>query len=323
MDIRLKGDRCTLPEFIKNREIKQALISIPEVYDDKTYIKNYSSFKLDTILNDVILGVINYTYNEDTPVYSHAYSNDLICMDYTTKTIIGYLADCSKKIIKKDLPNYKICKCTALQVEIKSKFNNKLYSILISMLPDILKITEYRNLYITLEVNYTETVENDYIDGKNSYDFDVEFPNSNLLELENILDLINYIRNPGIIDLIVKNYVDGEVKEHISQREVSTYMPIGAMISTVIKSNLLEKIKSNPSNRAILLKSIKDAISTAGKTVTLDTKSADNVTVENNIYNYNEFKTVKGWEFIEIRDVNRIKFNGKVLLDLNNLNTTV
>lgn len=305
MYINLKAIETELGEFVINKDITQAKILLNVEYpknDTRLYFLN--KVICDNGTTAILIKNVYNTEEKISISSSHDTYDFLMGVDYSNNTIV-YDGHCNIDFekLQNDLSEFKFYVSNELAKEINNKYEDEIIKLFNNNFGELMKIDVYKNEYDRIMSESYKTVENLYLNNDVDYKLTVKgLENFSFNDLE---DLQKYISNPSIINEFAEEYY----KKILDKKGYYLFQHAKIMAY----KELLNNIKNNPSERVQFVKTIKDSITEAGKTLNVVTKDGNTVKVENKIIDNQEFRTCTGWNYINLNDVKQITFGKKVL----------
>lgn len=268
------------------------------------------------VYNNLILVVYNVKFPESDLIFSTNYqtSRELFCYDLKNKSILslnsldssldGFLA--YRELYSSVSDSYKILDCRLLYKELTSKYTDKLKNLFDDYFKDSSHMDLFNRYASRISTNRViNNIKPLYI--KNAISEQLEFK-IHTDKSDYFINLIyTYISDSNYLDNIAQKVFEENIQE-LSIGELSAY------VNYNILSKAFEDAKSNPSDELVTLKNIYNCTKDVGLTLTVTTKNGETLKVNNDLDLTDcSYRTVKGYDHISIKDIDTIKFNGKVL----------
>lgn len=301
MEITLENNKYSLEDFLKNKEVRQGIVEMPSI---NGRLSNVFLFKLEegedttSILYQYSYGD-NFVFNTNNSLYF------LLSIDYKNKIVIYdelYMGKELEKELEFLKDEYQIWHKKELSVKAKNEYKDTLLKKIQGNLTEMEKDEKFIKVYNKILKDYSFTITNDYLKNPNMENYELYIRRLNwngFLEEDNLEQLRDYLTNPLLIEELVEKYYEEDAK-------------IVDIAEIEAKNFILENLRNNPDEYVKLSLKIREAIREGGKTLNIETKDGVVVKVESR-FNGREFRTVTGWNRIEIENIEKITFNRKVL----------
>ncbi|HCL4455249.1 TPA: hypothetical protein N2D10_003276 [Clostridium botulinum] len=308
MYVNLENNKYDFEEFLTNDNLLQGRVEFIEDYSNKN--REYFLHKIKEYNGAYSIFIINY-FNDCKISSAFDKYEFLLSIDSKNKIII--YVDCYSfelKTILEDLfKDYQIWNAGELTKHIQKEYEVKINRLFNDNTENFKsKFKDYKERYQEVLENYKTTVERDYITDRYNYKLCInDLGEYSYYNLEN---LQNYLKNTNILNELVEEDFKEYTQEYLYNSKLYYHAEIQA------KKELLKQIQENPSEYVKLYLDIKNKTENVGKTLNVITKDNQKVRVNNLLYNDGTFRTVKGWDEIEINDICKITYGKKTLYSL-------
>ncbi|WP_346961320.1 hypothetical protein [Clostridium sp.] len=296
MEINSKSNVVDLVQFINNKEITQGVVYLKDNYHDKSNKYFFHKLKCeDDTLAVFVLSIYNKPKIDSCSKYEY-----LMSIDNEDKFVLykGYynISDDDFKLTVE--PDYKVFSyyevVRKMQEEYIEKVQNLYDNNFNKFMTDV-KFTEEYNI----ELKNIKRVEDDYLNN-NKTTYNILYGDRDIIfELD---EVIAYLRDYTYLNEKAEKYFNKN-----KDKNIRYFARVAA------RRKVLVDIKENPSERVIFIRNVKNAIQEGGKTLNILTKDGNKCKVENRLLGNEDFRTCTGWNFINIKDVQEIKFGRNIL----------
>lgn len=301
MEITLESNKYSLEDFLKNKEVRQGIVEMPSINGK---FSNVFLLKLEEG-KDTTSIFYQYSYNDNFVFNTNNSLYFLLSIDYKNKIVIYdelYMGKGLEKELEFLKDEYQTWHKKELSVKAKNEYKDTLLKKIQGNLTEMEKDEKFIKVYNKILKDYSFTITNDYLKNPNMENYELYIRRLNwngFLEEDNLEQLRDYLTNPLLIEELVEKYYEEDAK-------------IVDIAEIEAKNFILENLRNNPDEYVKLSLKIREAIREGGKTLNIETKDGVVVKVESR-FNGREFRTVTGWNRIEIENIEKITFNRKVL----------
>ena len=301
MEITLESNKYSLEDFLKNKEVRQGIVEMPSINGK---FSNVFLLKLEEG-KDTTSIFYQYSYNDNFVFNTSNSLYFLLSIDYKNKIVIHdelYMGKELEKELEFLKDEYQTWHKKELSVKAKNEYKDTLLKKIQGNLTEMEKDEKFIKVYNKILKDYSFTITNDYLKNPNMENYELYIRRLNwngFLEEDNLEQLRDYLTNPLLIEELVEKYYEEDAK-------------IVDIAEIEAKNFILENLRNNPDEYVKLSLKIREAIREGGKTLNIETKDGVVVKVESR-FNGREFRTVTGWNRIEIENIEKITFNRKVL----------
>lgn len=311
MKYELELKEYTLKEFIERQDVTHGLIIGQGAGFTYQYTAKYFALKLEC--KDNIVFITFKTINSHkSPInfddISFTDTRNTMTIDYKNKIIISDMP-----VVLDNFNGFTIRTLLDVGNEIESEFIESYTKLLDIKFAELMKnpicsetYNKTRNRSIKdkellyLREKYAPVVYANRIIDRDKIPNNISLYHNYLIDRSSI--------NSAVLDFYnnERSLLDGNYRCH----SISYY------IIEKAKKEMMEEMENNLSDNLKLKIKVMEALESAGKTIVLELKDGTNIKAEPRFHDYSYFRTVIGWNSIELDNIKAIKFNGKVLLDL-------
>lgn len=307
MNVLLKGDKYSLRDFLRDDSIRQGIVSMPTSFGNG--LVNLFIIKIDE-KNGTATSLFYkqlFRDGDEATIYQGDALEFLLSIDYENKIIIHLDSIMSVSLEKEfDFLNQEYEVWNARDISEKAKKDYR--DSMLEKVEKELSLEEndrFNSIYNSYIEENKEKVISDYLKKPDlQYVLYVSrlgsHSNDELFNPLNLAELQSYLIDPLLIDSLVETNYKADID-------------MDDAIKVKAKNAILEDLKKHPTPYIKLSLEIREAIKEGGKTLNITTKDGKTVKVINKLEQGKEFRTVVGWNYVEIEDIEKITFNRKVL----------
>lgn len=275
----------------------------------------------------LVLYTLKYDNKELTYSSNYQYNRELLCFDTTNKLILNINSSYTAsdvalgysvlfESVLKSLKDYTIYDCRSLYSEIQQKYSD----MLIEQFEDYFRDGYHDELYnkyaskisntLITDANtlITDVINSQYVKDILPEELEFKMPT---YESDYIINMVyKYVLYSNYLSDLVRSTLTDNIKG-ISNNEISLYVK-----RNIFKEKLMD-LKANPPANLVELKNIYNLTKNAGKTLTIVTKGDNEYKVYNDL-NIKEARfqlTSASVGYVNVKDIAKIKFNGKLLYE--------
>lgn len=305
MKVVLENNKYSLEKFLREENIRQGVVTLSAKYGGDSDFFLYKIKEKNGATSILHIPLFRGD-NGNVELYDNDNMTFLLSIDYNNKKVIyeqSYMMLKMEEELNFLEKEYQVWETEILSKKAREDYKKTLLNKVKENLVILKKDEQFIDLYNKYLEEYKARTLNEYLDNPNMGEYEIYIRSlyrNILLNGESLEELQDYLILPSYISKLVEKNYEGDVS-------------LDEIAEITAKNTILENLKNNPTPFIKFSLKIREAIKEGGKTLNITTKDGNTEKVENELYDGKEFRTIVGWKYIKIEDIEEITFNRKVL----------